>query len=601
MSATTIFIVLAVVGVVVAAVAVAVYFATKNKGPAAQFTEELNFYNGLTINGRQVPIYLTARRGNVDDTNGWTNWEPTPNTMTGSTEKMIPLPDGLKKAFKLNYGEYGHVAIGSRGYPGINYVVRANCDDQGVEGNTGPTFICEKGDSYEDPYIDLLPPNASGHQSLKRGNVPFKPDIDTKMEFSFGCTEVDKSYCAVNPSCILAPSTCFYKEGGPTGPQRDMNYFMAQVRASDPGAIFKEDLLLHASNGDIIPLPAGLHLGSNTNFDVSNVDGFTHQADYYTIRPTVGDSAVGCFINATRVDSVSVGSPQILIDTSTISLQQESACPSSEVLWPANNVIVAGDGYQPVFNNQSSPAGTITKGMGYDNAPVGTFTGGFGPGSANSSTDLKMYRNTIYPTENRVAVALSQNPYLGCASPCKILTDGAGRADTQMNPVPGTTRWSKGTYLANPSANPSSQIQGIRQICCTPDGLSDPSNPTTNTFMRCNTSRLWALDTSGAVDNYGASYYVKNYEPRPADDPWFITGNPYLDLALGSAYVNAVNNGKLSSQGPRTYAWQHDDAYKLVQCNIESPNNEGLSKDGKRTVYRQYKVLVTIGSRPAGL
>lgn len=583
-------IIIVIVSIIVAAVAVGIYYAVKNKGPVGQFTEELNFYNGLVLDGRPVSIYLTALRGTANDPHNWTNWEKTPNTSPTGTSKLIPLPEGLKKAFKINYGEYGHVSIGTRGYPGINYVARPNCDDAGVNGNA-PTFICERGDSYIDPYIDLLPPDSNGNQALKRGNVvQFKPDINTKMEFTFGCTEVDKSLCAVNPSCVNVPTSCTWDDNGVT---KNFTDFMGL----HPNSQIREDLLLHDNvTGDIIPLPAGLHLDSNTNFDISNVDGFTHEADVFVIRPTITDNSVKCYINSNVIDNPTTFDPQLLIDCSKISLQAEAACPSDEILWPGPRGIASGDLYKPVFDGQNTPASTVVKGMGYVLGAGGPFTGTFGTGSA-SVTDLKVYRYVGRQEEDAVAAALHYNPYLGCAGPCKILTDGGNKADTQINPI--TNRWARATYIKNPATNPSASLEGIRELCCTPDGLTPMGNPKVDTFNRCNTSYLWALP-GDATQNYGFGFYVKDYDPRPSDI-WFPGGNPYLDLANGSKYVNAINDGKISSLAPRAYAWQHDDAYKLVQCNIESTGNEVLSDDKKRQVYGQYKLMVTIGSRPAGL
>jgi len=543
---------------VVAAVATSVYsviLALQNNGG---ITQNMNFYNGLQIDGRPVDIWLTTKQNSVDDVNNFTHWTLDPlRPMGNDTLKLVPAPPNLTQSVKIPYGSFYNVSVAASGFAALNFRIRQNCDET--------TMICERGDVSIVPDLDYIP----GTTTLKRGNVPFKPDIDTKVEFTFGCTETDLSKCMVNPSCVVNPSNCTYQDINHV--TRDFTYFMT---VANPGAYVDNDMLVHTSPTITVPLPQGLYLANVQSFDISNVDGYTYKANIYVVRPVLNVPEVKCYTSGvTPLDDQTVATPQLLLDMSTLNLE-ETGCPQNENVWPPPKTVpVGGDGYQTTSFTQ----------LNYNYSIPGTFNSSFVP---NSTIDLRMYR---LPSQmNAAAAALNFAAFIGCASPCSILTAGGGAADTQLHPA--SSRWTGGSYLTNPAANPPATDPGIREVCCNPQGLTNG-----DTFNRCNTSLLWlANNVTPPNDNWSVGYYVLNYQPRPTDPHWYTPNvNPYFDPPNGSKYVSAINKNQ-GSDGPlavKVYAYAHDDEYKSFKCAVVDPQNVDVAG----TSYKSYKYLVAYG------
>ncbi len=569
--------IIGLVAVAAAALCLLLWFLVFRKTPTTdEITETINFYNALEIDGRPVDVWLTTQQNTVRDSNDYTLWEVNPQD---PSTKLVPVPDALKKSVKIPYGTYYHIPMGYSGFASLNFRIRINCDES--------TFVCERGDVGIVPDLDCKTGTDcySGTSNLKRGNIPFKPDIDTKVEFTLGCIEEDKTLCRINPSCITNPSSCTYVDGTTTKT-------FTNLMQEHLGAKVHDDMLLYEADGVTrIPLPDGVHLANTQNFDISNVDGYTFKADIYVVRPILNAAGVKCTIQGDQVDNPSVSSAQLLLDMQTLNLE-ESGCPTDENLWPVAKTVAnvkpgGGDGYQDLIFTQ--------KGMSYDTTSI--FVSDFEPGSTSS---LKFYRGST-EIASGIPAQLGFSDYIGCGSPCSVLTKGSGdSAETQMHQV-NPSRWSHTSWLQNTMADPSANDAGVREVCCSSYGLSGSGR---DTFNRCNTSKLWVNSTSGdpqpsPSDNWGFGFYTINYFPRPQDTPWYPPNeNPYFSPENGSKYVGAINHnlGSNAAGAVKVYAWAHDDDYKSYECVVNDPANIIKTDDG-RSVYKNYKWLVVLGSK----
>lgn len=589
------------VAIVAAIAAGAVYYSVLKPAPPpvprppvppipGEETINVEFYNGLS-----QPVIVIRINGNATDNKGWTDWPIVPGT--DPAKRTVIAPHASGPDYKtLQPGETGTFPALTAGAAGSGYIVRVNCD---------PTSrICDMGDSV---YVqDLDGPTFADRYRDKTpaGIVPFKPAIDTRVEFTWGCAYQQANLCGVNPSHITSPS-----------PE------ITTLMAKHPFAKFSTNGLLYEPGPNntqvnvLLEPPNGVALGRDTFFDISCVDGFTVPMILQVRRPTGGVSTgASCALRDGSPLDAATGTWQTLANTSHLA-SLTGSCPSSEILWPSSRIIASltghvGDGFNAHSGTGQFPMPWVTQAT--SGAPAGTkLLAAFTP---NAPVDLHMYRN---PQELTAAphMGWSVNNLIGCASPCSILTKDSGTS--QMYPKPANTspswpagHYATGTYLAVGQTPFVTTDRGVSEVCCQPAPGADP---VIDSNKQCNTSTWWADPGIGpalptaAVVQYNFGFYVNMFAPSPGsaqDQPWWSgTGsiNPYsayppVNLPPKDQYVDAIRNGANGQvQTTRAYSYAHDDAWNTLVCGSIVPSS---APDPRGATYKRYDVRVTIGTTP---
>lgn len=520
--------------------------------------------------------WVIPTRGSTTDANHWTDWEP---VASGSTAVYLPRPEG--NGYKeVPPGQTVLYKVFTGGMAGVNFTIRYDCDPE--------TMICRYGDSTPVEGLD-------GPGLIKRKGVGYKPDINTAIELTWGCSYTDKTHCSVNPSCIIPDSTagsCYQK--------LKQDYF-------DKDATYKihtDALLYHVVDGKTVqvPLPAGAFLDGPTYFDITCVNGFTLPVIMQVRRPHVGGSRTYCTTaSPTPIDDPNISTWQTVADTKHLS---ESSCPS-DVMWtPPRQIKQILGSASPVTDGYNVHVNSTQQGMPWVVEPA--------PGAKLKSTfhvglplDLKVYRN---PAE--IAATASSNLHLqasdviGCASPCSLLTKRG--ASSAMYSEPG------GHYAENIYVQPGEVLlpgePGVTDVCC---GAQKLVTTAFSSAEQCNTSKYWHPPAPiDAFTDYAFGFYASDYAPPPGtpqEQPWWDSStptpprslNPYqTDAANRSAYVAAIRNHQDGqSQTTRAYAWPHDDAWSTLVCHNDDPTNlQPIDRPNGSTYYKNYDVRVIIGN-----
>lgn len=554
----------------------------------------IEFHNNLILDGEQTDIYIIPTLGTTTDGMGWTTWpKANPNAATGTDASKVVIvphtqgPTGVTGIF-IPFGGSANVNGFIGGMASLRFAVRAGC-------NTG-TMICKRGDSTPFPQFDIGPNGLP-----LRGNVPYKPTIDTVVEMTLGCNFVNKSFCGVNPACVLSgpnPNACHQP--------------LKTVIDDNPGSLLRNDGRLYLPDGTNIPLPESTVLAPTMTYDISCVDGYTLPVIIQVQRPegtrtgpalqTVCKTSLA---NSPPIDTVT-GSFQTLAGITGIS---DSNCPTDEVLWYQPVSTVSGD----VFNQ--GPIG-LQFGQGYVTegntgpGPGVYFTSDFQEGTP---VNLNAYRD---PQENTYLISQSQppftQPFIGCAAPCSELT--AGRGDLDMNRLPGGHSWSTPAMTTSSGPIPTT-APGVKQVCCN----AGTSSVITNTSTMCNTSKWWLSSSGATTEDNGFGFYVGDYLPNPYEttvppgangNPWsggqnYPSGTPYAsDAARRSKYVELIRGGKTPLDNPptstRTYSYAYDDIYSTLTCtsygDVRARDvTTGATGIGGKEYYRPYLVKIIIG------
>lgn len=555
--------------------------------------------NIFFLNERSEPCYVVPVYGSATDINHWTVWPKVPNQASPDV-KVAPHTADLTWKF-VAPGEPISFPVFTAGMASLSFIIRVNCNEE--------KMICERGDSV---FVEGLDgPKNDPTDGLKRGSVPFKPAIDTRVEMTYGCMYQDRTLCAINPSCITK--------------QADACSSLPALMQQYPLAKFHDNGLLYDSLGNHIPLPVQPNgdspgLTSGCYFNISCVDGYTVPVIVEVQRPpnSQGNAATECHLAAgARRDDPDLPSTdwQILADTSEIPFSQ---CPTTQRMWFAPKTVVdhldgkpngTGDGWNTQANVAQYPMAYLTESSGNPNAKIkSTFAVG-----APSNTNLRVYRD---PQEVGVTFPAAPQPtiddMIGCAAPCSILTQTRGASMTY--PKDGGHFPMTSTYLVDPLNKPLLSIDpGVGDVCCQ-TAPARPGYVVNDTNLQCNTSKWWTSDYAGTplvfpdgTPNYNFGFYAGSFAPAPPADipgdpvknPWWYGGqehNPYQTGPGSVVQYVALIRGNQPGQDTRThaYAYAHDDSWNITICGSIDAVNLIPAADGNPAHYAPYKVRIRI-------
>lgn len=565
-------------------------------GPPRQDGINMFFQNTRADSIWVVPTYGTS----LDDhTPRWTNWP----FVSGNTGPVIVPHTPSLVPIKIAPLGVGTMTVLTAGMASVKFTIRVDCQE--------PSMICKYGDSTPFPGLDYPVDNPTGfYRNVNvTGGVPFKPAIDTLVEFTWGCAYKDAENCGVNPSCIQFPNTT---------PCAGISTLMG----THTGAYWDKDdgLLYDGNHMNILPVIGMNAIGTLSNvtyFDISCVDGYTVPVTLKVRRPVSAVQAAStlteCLVkysdDAPRLDVVSDPDWQTVADTSNIKL---AACPTDELLWPSDKAVTGlpgtgTDGYNTNIGQTQYVMPWLTHNMnptGPTGSPPVLLSNAFVPGV---TTDLNFYRD---PRE-QIAVPLAGFNYdqkIGCASACSALTRNS--AVSMLYPTPsGLTghQFGTGTYLVDSLNYPLlASSRGVSDICC----VAPPAGAVVNSQLQCNTSTWWyGNGTTGPVGvsdqyaNYAFGFYANVYAPDHTS-PWFVQGptgplsiNPYGGGPEVSKYTTVVRGGVTGQlQTTRAYTYPYDDQFCTVTSTVVDPVNLKSILGGRGQFYSNYDVLVVIGT-----